>query len=34
LAGIFPEDPEGITETISGKIHGIASGLGFLFFNP
>jgi len=36
LAGIFPEDPKGIAETISGKIHGIASGLGFIFliFNP
>ena len=36
LAGIFPEDPKGITETISGKIHGIASGLGFIFLvlNP
>ena len=36
LAGIFPEDPKGISETISGKIHGIASGIGFIFFilNP
>jgi len=36
LAGIFPEDPAGIEETMSGKIHGIASGLGFLFLilNP
>ena len=36
LAGIFPEDPKGIAETISGKIHGIASGLGFIFLilNP
>lgn len=36
LAGIFPEDPFGVEETISGKIHGIASGLGFLFLilNP
>ena len=36
LAGIFPEDPKGIAETVSGKIHGIASGLGFIFliFNP
>jgi len=36
LAGIFPEDPKGIAETISGKIHGIASGIGFIFliFNP
>jgi len=36
LAGIFPEDPKGISETISGKIHGIASGIGFIFLilNP
>ena len=36
LAGIFPEDPKGIAETASGKIHGIASGIGFIFliFNP
>ncbi len=36
LAGIFPEDPIGISETVSGKIHGISSGIGFLFliFNP
>ena len=36
LAGIFPEDPKRITETVSGKIHGIASGLGFIFLilNP
>jgi len=36
LAGIFPEDPKGIGETISGKIHGIASGIGFIFLilNP
>lgn len=36
LAGIFPEDPVGADETISGKIHGIASGIGFLLlmFNP
>jgi len=36
LAGIFPEDPKGITETASGKIHGIASGIGFilLVLNP
>lgn len=31
FAGIFPEDPKGVTETLSGKIHGIASGIGFLF---
>lgn len=36
LAGIFPEGPKGIAETISGKIHGIASGVGFIFLilNP
>ena len=36
LAGIFPEDPLGVTETTLGKIHGIASGVGFLFLilNP
>jgi hypothetical membrane protein len=36
LAGFFPEDPVGVEETISGKIHGIASGLGFLLLilNP
>lgn len=36
LAGIFPEDPKGIVETVSGKIHGIASGIGFIFLilNP
>jgi len=36
LAGIFPEDPKGIVETVSGKIHGITSGLGFIFLilNP
>jgi hypothetical protein len=31
FAGIFSEDPKGVTETPSGKIHGIASGIGFLF---
>lgn len=31
FAGLFPEDPAGAAETISGKIHGIASGLGFIF---
>jgi len=31
IAGFFPEDPKGIEETVSGKIHGIASGIGFLF---
>lgn len=36
LAGIFPETPQGMPETASGKIHGIASGIGFLFLilNP
>ena len=36
LAGTFPEDPKGIAETVSGKIHGIASGIGFIFLilNP
>jgi len=36
IAGIFPEDPIGIEETVSGKVHGIASGIGFLFLilNP
>ena len=31
FAGIFPEDIKSIPETLSGKIHGIASGMGFLF---
>lgn len=31
LAGIFPEDPKGSNETGSGKIHGISSGIGFIF---
>lgn len=36
LAGIFPEDVKGKKETMSGIIHGISSGLGFIFliFNP
>lgn len=36
LAGIFPESPPGTPENLSGKIHGIASGIGFLFLilNP
>mgnify|MGYP001555163758 CR=1 FL=1 len=36
FAGVFPEDCKGTPETISGKIHGIASGVGFLFLilNP
>ncbi|MCX7841386.1 MAG: DUF998 domain-containing protein, partial [Anaerolineae bacterium] len=36
LAGIFPADPAGAAETASGKIHGIASGLGLLLLilNP
>ncbi len=31
IAGIFPEDTKGAEETITGKIHGIFSGLGFMF---
>jgi len=36
IAGIFPEDTRGAKETISGKIHRIFSGLGFIFLimNP
>ena len=36
IAGFFPEDPLGTAETVSGKIHGIASGIGFLLLilNP
>jgi hypothetical membrane protein len=36
IAGIFPEDPKGIEETLSGKVHGISAGLGFIFLliNP
>ena len=36
IAGIFPEDTKGVEETVSGKIHGIFSGLGFMFLimNP
>ena len=36
LAGLFPEDIKNTPETINGKIHGIASGIGFLFLimNP
>jgi hypothetical protein len=36
IAGIFPEDPKGLKESVSGKIHGIASGIGFIFLilNP
>jgi hypothetical protein len=36
VAGFFPEDPVGVDETVSGKIHGIASGIGFIFLilNP
>jgi hypothetical protein len=36
LAGIFPEDSKGFRESVSGKIHGIASGIGFIFLilNP
>jgi len=31
MAGIFPEDPKGTRETNQGKIHGISSGIGFIF---
>jgi len=36
MAGIYPEDPKGVEETASGKIHGICAGLGFmlLILNP
>ena len=36
IAGIFPEDTKSAEETVSGKIHGIFSGLGFMFLimNP
>ena len=36
ISGIFAEDSKGSKETKSGKIHGISSGLGFIFliFNP
>ena len=36
IAGIFPEDTRGVEETVSGKIHGIFSGLRFiiLIMNP
>ena len=36
LAGLFSEDSVGEPETINGKVHGIASGLGFLclILNP
>ena len=36
LAGIYPEDASGMEETVSGKIHGICAGLGFiiLILNP
>ncbi|MHA1417957.1 MAG: DUF998 domain-containing protein [Candidatus Heimdallarchaeaceae archaeon] len=30
VAGLFPEDSKGIEESVSGKIHGIFGGLGFL----
>lgn len=32
IAGIFPEDSAGAAETVNGKVHGIASGIGFLFY--
>ncbi len=36
LAGFFHEDPKLVKETFSGKIHGISSGIGFIFLilNP
>jgi hypothetical protein len=36
IAAIFPEDSKGLKESVSGKIHGIASGVGFIFLllNP
>jgi MFS family permease len=30
VAGLFPEDPKGEEESVSGKIHGIFAGLGYL----
>ena len=36
LAGFFSEDEKNTPETLSGKIHGISSGIGFIFLilNP
>lgn len=36
FAGIFPEDSKGLKESVTGKVHGIASGIGFFFLilNP
>lgn len=36
IAGKYPEDPKGEEESKDGKIHGIGSGIGFLFLlmNP
>ncbi len=36
IAGVYPEDPKGMEETNTGKIHGISAGLGFMFLllNP
>jgi hypothetical protein len=36
FAGLYPEDSTGEAETVSGRIHGIASGIGFIFLilNP
>ena len=31
IAGLFPEDASGEEETVAGKVHGIFSGLGFIF---
>jgi hypothetical protein len=30
VVGIFPEDPKGEQESISGKLHGIFAGIGFI----
>jgi len=36
IAGVYPEDPRGLEESTSGKVHGISAGLGFIFLllNP
>lgn len=36
MAGIFPADSKGAMPSVSGKVHGITSGVGFLFLalNP
>ena len=30
VAGVFPEDAPGTPETLSGKIHGLGAGIGFI----